>query len=101
VFLTAWRENAGVSQEQLGNRIQPPVDKGTVSRWENAPPGRLTLGVIAAFAEALDLHPTQLYRPPPPKDAGPSLESLIADLDEEGRSRTIGYVEGLKDRKAS
>lgn len=97
VFLAEWRESLNLSQEQVGGRIEPPVDKGTVSRWENALPGRLTLGVIAAYAEALGRHPTEMYRPP----SDPSLDALAADFDESTRGRAIGFLEGLRDRKAS
>lgn len=83
--------------EQLGGRISPPVDKGTVSRWENAAPGKLTLGVIAAYAEALDRHPAEMYRMP----ADPSLDAMVSGLDDDAKSRAFGYVEGLKGRKAS
>lgn len=90
-----------MTQEQLGLRISPPVDKGTVSRWEAALPGRLTLGVIAAFAEAVGRHPRDMYSPPPTADAPPSLDELAAPLSERERGRVVGYIEGLKGRKAS
>jgi transcriptional regulator with XRE-family HTH domain len=96
VFLTLHREAKTLTQEQVGNRIKPTVDKGTVSRWENAPPGRLSLGVIAAYAEALGIHPTELYRPP----GETSLDAMAAKLSDEDRGRAIGYLESLTTRKA-
>lgn len=98
VYLSLWRERDGLTQEQVGNRIKPPVDKGTVSKWENAKPGYLTLGVIAAYAEALGRHPTEMYRRPA---EGPSLDAMAAELDQESRGRAIGYLEGLIGRKVS
>lgn len=101
VFLQEWREHHGLTQEQLGGRISTPVDKGTVSRWETAEPGRLTAGVIAAFAEALGRHVTEMYRLPPADDEPVSLDVLAAGLSREQRNRAVGFVEGLKGRKAS
>ena len=72
-----WREREGISQETLGGRIEPPVDKGTVSRWENAPPGRLSGGVIAAYAEALGRSAPDMYRQP---EQGPSIDAMAAKL---------------------
>ena len=103
VYLQLWREREGLTLEQLGGRIEPPVAKGTVDRWEGAKPGGLTLGVIAAFAEALGRPVEDMYRVPPPKgvDPPPSLDDIVADLDPETKARAIGYIEGLTGRKAS
>ena len=94
VFLALWREYVGITQEVLGGRISPPVDKGTVSRWETAPAGRLTTGVVAAFAEALDRDPRDMYRMPPPKDE----DALVAEL-ERLRQQTDDVIASLRTRK--
>lgn len=101
MFLREWREKHELSLEELGGRIVPPVAKSTVQRWEKAGPGRLTLGVIAAYAEALGRPTTDMYRLPPAGDEPPSLDAMVADLDDADRGRAFGYVEGLRDRKAS
>jgi transcriptional regulator with XRE-family HTH domain len=97
VYLALWREaaNPTLSQEQLGLRFKPPVSKGTVSKWENALPGKLTLGVIAAYAEALDRAPADMYRHP---DQGPSLDALAADLDEDARKVVADTIAALRRR---
>lgn len=87
-----------LTQEQLGQRIHPPVDKGTVSRWENAPAGRLSLGVIAAYAEALGRSAVDMYRRP---EQGPSLDAMVSDLNDEVKSRAIALITALGGRKAS
>lgn len=97
VYLALWREKDGLTQEQVGNRIKPPVDKATVSRWENALPGRLTLGVIAAYAEALGRHAADMYRRPA---EGPSLDAMAAELDEDLRNRAVDVINALRGRKA-
>lgn len=97
VFLAEHREAEGLTQEQVGNRITPPVDKGTVSKWENAKPGGLTLGVIAAYAEALGKHVTEMYRLPA---EGPSLDAMAAQLAPDLREHVAETIELLKRRRA-
>jgi transcriptional regulator with XRE-family HTH domain len=101
VYLALWREYLELSQQEVGNRIDPPVDKGTVSRWENAAPGRLTLGVLAAYAEALGRPVADMYRRPPPKDkpAPPSLDAIVGQLDEDARAATIDFVAAMARRR--
>jgi hypothetical protein len=97
-FLAEHREHSSptLTQETIGNRIRPAVDKGTVSRWEKAArTGRLPTGVVAAYAEALGKTFGDMLRPP---DAGPSLDSLVDKLAPEDRGRVIGYVEGIAKR---
>jgi hypothetical protein len=98
VYLALWREahNPPLSQEELGQRLRPKVDKGTVSRWENARPGILNSGVIAAYAEALGRHAIDMYRKP---DDGPSLDAMAADLEPELRTRAIGVIAALQGRR--
>lgn len=94
VFLAEWREWADLTLEELGNRIEPAVDKGTVSRWENAKPGHLTLGVIAAFAEAVDRPVADMYRLPPPKDKPslPSLDAIAGQMGEGMHEATLDFL---------
>lgn len=87
-----------MTQTQVGNRIKPPVDKGTVSRWESAAPGKLTPGVIAAFAEAINRHVGDMYRPPA---AGPSLDAMASELPKDLRERAVDFIAALSGRKAS
>lgn len=85
-----------MTQEALGQRIKPPVDKGTVSRWEAAPPGRLSAGVIAAYAEALGRTAPEMYRKP---NLGPSLDAMVAGLPEELREHAINVVSAIAGRR--
>jgi hypothetical protein len=100
VYLAKWREAhiPKLTQEQLGQRIDPPVDKGTVSRWESAPPGKLSLGVIAAYAEALGREAADMYRPP---DTGPSLDAIAAGLEPDLRESVANFIQVLKNKRAS
>lgn len=97
LYLGLWRESEGLTQEQLGGRIHPPVDKGTVSRWEKAPPGKLSTGVIAAYAEAVGRHVTDMYRRPAD---GPSLDAMADQLDADLREQAVNVITALSRRKA-
>lgn len=105
VYLALWRDWARLTQEQLGGRIHPPVDKGTISRWETAPPGRLSLGVIAAYAEAVGRPVVDMYRPPPKEAsngaAAPSLDALAQGLEPDLWQRAADVITALQGRKAS
>jgi transcriptional regulator with XRE-family HTH domain len=95
VFLREWREHCGLTQVRLGGRIGAyGVDKGTISRWENSH-RRPTDGVLAAFAEALGIHPVCLYRPP---SSPPSLDeaAVVAGLSHRDIQRVIAFIEQLK-----
>lgn len=83
--------------EDLGAKIKPRVDKGTVSRWESAPPGQLTAGVIAAYAEALGRRAAEMYRPP---SKGPSLDEMVAGLPEHLQEQAINVISAIAGRKA-
>lgn len=98
VFLREHREAAGLTQQQVGDRIDPPVAKGTVARWEGAKPGHLMLGVIAAYAEALGKVPAEMYRKPAD---GPSLDALASKLPPDIREQAVNVVTALTRKRAS
>lgn len=87
--------------QDVGDRTKPPVDKGTVSRWESAPPGRISTGALAAFAEAIGVHVTDLYRPPPPKGQPipPKLDDMADNLDEDAKKATIDFINAMARRR--
>lgn len=93
-----------MTQQQVGDKIGPEgVSKGTVSRWESYEPGdaNLTLGVIAAYAEALNRPIIDMYRMPPPEDEGPSLDALASGLDKEDREALAATISRMTHRRAS
>jgi transcriptional regulator with XRE-family HTH domain len=71
IYLREWREYMHLSQGEIASLIG--IHQVTISRWENwrrpHPDGRRPdLNAIAAFAEALKLHPSLLFHPPPGMD---------------------------------
>lgn len=87
-YIARWREAKGLTQEQLGARLN--VTKGAISRWEkdNRVP---SLNVLAAIAEALDIPSTALYRIP----GTTTPEDLLAGANEAVRKEAAEYIEFL------
>ncbi len=54
------RESRQMSQEALGDRLDPPVDKGSVSRWEQGKAEPMLFRKIQ-LASALGLAPSILF----------------------------------------
>lgn len=77
LYITEWRENRGLTLDQLANRIG--VAENTVWRWENEQ-HRLNPEKIAALAHHLDLEPEELWQPPT-ANPRPSLDSLLKNAD--------------------
>jgi len=82
VYLTEWREKAGITQKQLGARLEPPVSDVTISRYETGE-RRPDLDALAALAEALDIAPEDLYRHPDQPSADQLLRGQPAEVREE------------------
>jgi transcriptional regulator with XRE-family HTH domain len=77
LYIEEWFEVRGLNDEKVGNRIG--VDRATVHRWRKQQ-HRLNPGKIAVLAEALDLEPEELFRPPGKR---PSLDALIKDASDD------------------
>jgi len=83
VYLAAWREHLGLTQQQVGDRINGGVEKGTVSRWETTK--RVpSINVIAAYAEALRIPTSYLFRRP---ETRASLDEIMADASDELKNK--------------
>ena len=102
LYVAEWREERGLSQDHLGDRIELEDDNGkrvrgvgrnTVSRWE-IDQKRLNPYKIAAIAEALDLEQEDLYRPP----SRPSLDALVKNESDETIAIAIDIVRRLTQR---
>lgn len=91
LYIAEWREDRGLTQEELGNRIELPdehghmkqgVERNTISRWE-IDQKRVNPYKQAAIEKALDLEPGQLWRPPPTKPARPSIDKIMEGQPDE------------------
>jgi transcriptional regulator with XRE-family HTH domain len=93
LFLREWREHLRFTQERLGERIgSDGVDKGTVSRWESFD-RKPTYNVLGAYAEALGIPVTYLFRSP---SLDESLDELAANLSPKDRQKVIRFVKELE-----
>lgn len=76
LYIEEWFQQRGLNDEKVGNRIG--VDRATVFRWRKEQ-HRLNPQKIAALAEALDLEPEELWRPPSRR----SLDALVKDAPDD------------------
>lgn len=105
LFLKELREKAGLTQQQLADRISEisgtKTIKGTISRWENPKPGNKEHrsppdDALAALAEALNVEKDRLFWDP----ARPSIDDLLRTVPE-ARQREIVEVVKVLIKQAS
>lgn len=80
LFLKEWREHKGVAPEAMADRLD--VTRQTIHRWEREQ-WRLDPPKQVAYADALDLEPEDLWRPPD----RPSVDALLANAPDDLRQR--------------
>lgn len=84
-FLAEWRESKDLTQEQVGGRFDPPVEKGQISKWETGGrQGVINTAVVAEYAQAIGVRdPKRLYSLPPKSDSDtpPSLDIVAAEME--------------------
>lgn len=95
-----WREHFKLSQEQLAARIGCSV--GTISKKEKHPE-RVDGEWGQIIAEALDIEPSRLWRPPPPpierQSPKDKLRLAVEDVPEdraEEAARILGVITGRR-----
>jgi transcriptional regulator with XRE-family HTH domain len=92
LYIAEWRENRGLSQEELGARIGPGgVSDVTVSRWETGK-RQPDLNAQAAIAEALDIDPRDLHRHPDQ----PSADALLRDQPQAIKDQAIAIIRAIR-----
>lgn len=89
LFIAAWREDKGLSQEALGLRLG--VSDVTVSRWETGK-RRPDLDAQAAIAEALGVEPVDLFRLP----SKPIADALLRDQPQEVQEQAIRLIQAIR-----
>lgn len=90
LYIAEWRKfRNDMSQEQLANRIGST--KSSISRWETGERD-ITMGALAAIAEALQCEVPDLYRDP----ARPSADALLRGSSEALRAQAFRLIEALK-----
>jgi transcriptional regulator with XRE-family HTH domain len=89
VFVAEWRENKGLTQEQLGARLG--VTGVTVSRWETDA-RTPDLNVLAAICEALGIEISQIYHHPD----RPSADDLLRGQPEEVKEQALKLIRAIR-----
>lgn len=89
LYIAEWRGSRGLTQEQLGERLQ--TSHVTISRWET---GKRSpdLNAQAALAEALDIDPFDLRRHPDQ----PSADALLRDQPPDVREQVFKVINALR-----
>lgn len=86
LFLTEWRDSKDVSAERLAERLD--VTRQTIHRWEKEQ-WRLDPQKIAAYANALDLEPEDLWRLPSTRSLDGMIAAAPADIRDTIRERAV------------
>lgn len=93
LYITEWRENRGLSQERLADRVG--TTGATVSRWERAwrtgetPPNT---DILDALAEAIGIDAVDFFRHP---DA-PSADALLRDQPADVRQQAMNVIAAIR-----
>lgn len=91
LYIDEWMEKRGLSDEKLADRVG--VARETVWRWRNQQ-HRLNPDKIAVLAEALDIEPQELWRPP----SRPSLDAIMKDASDDLHETAADIVARLVKR---
>jgi transcriptional regulator with XRE-family HTH domain len=89
LYITEWREHLDLDVEVIAGRVG--TSRQTIYRWESDQK-RLTPEKIAALAEAMNIKPEQFWRLPPPRDALPSIDDLIANQPDDFKETAYDVV---------
>lgn len=88
LYIKEWMDHREVSDEKAGNRLG--VARETIYRWRTEQ-HRLNPEKLAQLASALDIEPSEFYRPP----GQPSLDAMVADAPEELKATVADIVRRL------
>lgn len=89
LFLKEHREAKGVSAEAMAGRLG--IERESVYRLERESMSRASPEKQLAYAQALDIDPSDLWHPP----GTTRLDALVADAPEEVRQMAVDIVRRL------
>lgn len=64
VFIRQWRELRGLTQQALGDKLEPPASAGTISAYESGK-REVSMERLRQIAEALETTPGSIIDGPP------------------------------------
>jgi transcriptional regulator with XRE-family HTH domain len=89
LYVREWVEHRRVSVERLAGRLG--VDRSAIYKWINGD-RRLKAEDIASIADALDIKPQDLWRPP----SRPSIDALLEGQPDSVVAKAAEMIEILK-----
>jgi transcriptional regulator with XRE-family HTH domain len=84
-FIQEWRDERGLTQEQLANRVE--TTKASISRWETGERDP-TMKVLAAIADALSIDIADIFRDP----KRPSADQLLRHQSQATQEKAVELV---------
>lgn len=91
LYIEEWLADRGLSDEKVANRIG--VARETVWKWRTQQ-HRLNPEKIAVLAQALDIEPEDLYRPP----SRPSIDAVTKGLPDDIHGDVLEFARRLAKR---
>jgi hypothetical protein len=88
LYIDEWMQKRGLNDEKIALRIG--VARETIWRWRKEQ-HRLNPGKMAALANALDLEPEDLWRPP----ERASVDAILRNVDDELHQTAVDIVQRL------
>lgn len=85
LYIEEWFEFRGLNDEKVGDRLG--LDRTTIWKWRKNQ-SRLDPGKMEALAQALDIEPAELYRPP----SSPSLDAIAKDYPDDLKQKAAEIV---------
>lgn len=85
LYIDEWFAHRGLNDEKVGARLG--LDRTTVWKWRKNQ-SRLDPAKMDALAEALDIEPHELYRPP----TSPSLDAIAKDYPDDLKQKAAEIV---------
>lgn len=89
------RERLELSQEELGNRLDPKVKKAAINKWEKGTVENIKRTHIQQLAELFDLSPCELMSfgsQQNSNDEQNELIELFSNLNKEGKEEILKYA---------
>lgn len=88
-YLAAWRDSRGLTQKQLASRLG--VSEMTVSRWETGK-AYMNTAVMSAVADAVQIEPEDLFRPP----TQPSADAMLRDQPKDVVEQAMRIIAAIR-----
>ena len=108
-YIKELRTNKGLTQEELGKMLNPPVNRGAVNKWEKGTVENIKRSHILQLAKIFNVRPydlmcfdstitDEIMMEHMRAEHGSAVEKLLNgydQLNEEGRKKLLGFLEDM------